>query len=53
MADQDAKRTLAGRIDALKNPAHRGDDFDRKSWLWLVVLGIALPVLLLVIGWWL
>jgi hypothetical protein len=26
-------------------------DFDRASWVWMVLLGVALPAVLLVIGW--
>jgi hypothetical protein len=30
-----------------------GADFDRASWVWMLLLGVALPAVLLAIGWWL
>ncbi len=50
---QDQKLTLAGRIRALKDPDHCGQDFDGRTWAWLVALGIVLPAILLIVGWWL
>ena len=43
---------LARRIEALdaRPPAA---DFDRAGWLWLALLGVALPLALIVLGWWL
>jgi len=41
---------LARRIDALEDDASQ-QDFDRRSWLWLVMLGVVLPLLLLIVGW--
>lgn len=41
---------LVRRIDALENAAAQRD-FDRRSWLWLVLLGVVLPVALLIVGW--
>lgn len=28
-------------------------DFDRTSWVWMILLGLVLPCVLLAIGWWL
>ena len=28
-------------------------DFDRSGWAWLVLFGIAVPLALIVLGWWL
>jgi hypothetical protein len=41
---------LEARIAALE-AAGPGADFDWLSWFWMILLGIALPVILLVIGW--
>jgi hypothetical protein len=30
-----------------------GADFDRASWVWMLLLGVALPAVLLALGWWL
>ena len=27
-------------------------DFDSASWLWMILLGVAIPLVLLVVGWW-
>jgi hypothetical protein len=41
---------LARRIDALEaQPA--AQDFDRISWVWLVLLGVLLPIAVLILGW--
>jgi hypothetical protein len=29
-----------------------GEDFDRPSWFWMIVLGVVIPAVLLCIGWW-
>lgn len=48
---------LKQRIEALErqNGEREGAmrDFDRRGWLWLALLGLALPIGLLVLGWWL
>jgi hypothetical protein len=44
---------LERRIRALENPAGQGQDFDGLSWFWLLTLGLALPIVTLVVGWWL
>jgi hypothetical protein len=41
---------LARRIEALDRPTV-AEDFDRVSWLWLVLLGVLLPIVLLILGW--
>jgi len=41
---------LEQRIEALEQqPA--AADFDRRSWVWLALLGVLLPLALLVLGW--
>jgi hypothetical protein len=50
MADE-LPAELEERISALENPAQQGSDFDLRSWLWLILLGLALPLSLLVWGW--
>jgi hypothetical protein len=42
---------LEARIAALEAGAARSD-FDGLSWFWMILIGIAIPILLLVIGWW-
>ena len=43
---------LAARLAAVE--AHAADaDFDRTSWIWMVLLGVLLPIVLLALGWWL
>ena len=44
---------LEHRIRALESPLAPDRDFDAWSWWWIGALGLAVPVLLLVIGWWL
>jgi hypothetical protein len=51
MATQQIPAELERRIRALETPAGQGEDFDGSSWFWLIVLGIALPVLALILGW--
>ncbi len=41
---------LEARIAALEAGAARSD-FDAASWLWMILFGIAVPVILLIIGW--
>jgi hypothetical protein len=42
---------LEARITAFERtpPA---PDFDAASWFWMIVLGLAIPLLLLAVGWW-
>jgi hypothetical protein len=42
---------LERRIDVLEGDAAARRDFDSRSWLWLILLGVALPVVLLILGW--
>jgi|GEM_PF-1811186 len=42
---------LEARLAALETGASRSD-FDGLSWFWMILIGIAIPLLLLVIGWW-
>ena len=43
---------LERRLAALESGAEQGRDFDARSWWWLGLLGIAIPLALLAIGWW-
>ncbi len=43
---------LEARLAAVE--AHGdGADFDRASWVWMLLLGVVLPAVLLALGWWL
>jgi hypothetical protein len=42
---------LEARIAALEGAAPR-PDFDTASWFWMILLGVALPLMLLAMGWW-
>ena len=42
---------LEARIAALEAAPPRAD-FDRRSWLWMILFGIAIPAGLLAVGWW-
>jgi hypothetical protein len=43
---------LEERIVALESQREVGEDFDARSWFWLIVLGVLTPVVLLQIAWW-
>lgn len=43
---------LEHRIAELESAGQCGEDFDRVSFGWLLLLGIVLPAALLLIGWW-
>jgi hypothetical protein len=43
---------LEERICALESQREVGDDFDTRSWFWLIVLGVVTPVALLLMSWW-
>jgi len=43
---------LEERIAALESQREVGEDFDARSWMWLMVLGVLVPVVLLLIAWW-
>jgi hypothetical protein len=47
-----APADLPERLAALESGTACGEDFDRASWIWLWLLGVAVPVLLLLAGWW-
>jgi hypothetical protein len=42
---------LEARIEAFERAAPR-PDFDAASWFWMMLLGVAIPLLLLIVGWW-
>jgi hypothetical protein len=42
---------LEARIAVLEREA-APSDFDALSWFWMVLIGLAIPILLLVVGWW-
>ena len=42
---------LEARIASFENAA-AAPDFDAASWLWMLLLGVALPLLMLAVGWW-
>ena len=41
---------LEARIAVLESAAS-DQDFDARSWFWMVLFGIALPAVLIVLGW--
>jgi hypothetical protein len=41
---------LERRVTALESPTEIGEDFDAKSWWWLVVLGAVVPLVCTVLG---
>ena len=42
---------LARRIEALEGDSVAAE-LDRRSWFWLILLGVATPAALLLWGWW-
>jgi hypothetical protein len=42
---------LEARIEEFERAAPR-PDFDGASWFWMMLLGIAIPLALLIVGWW-
>ena len=42
---------LEARLAALETGTEHSD-FDSLSWFWMLLIGIAIPILLLAIGWW-
>jgi hypothetical protein len=42
---------LEARITVVESAAPTSD-FDATSWLWMILLGVALPLMLLAVGWW-
>jgi hypothetical protein len=51
MARERLDPELERRIAALESGTDAGADFDVRSWLWMVLLGIVGPAALLVWGW--
>jgi hypothetical protein len=45
-------RELEARIAAFER-APPADDFDAASWFWMILLGVAIPLIMLAVGWWL
>ncbi len=41
---------LEARIRVLEDPANQGGEFDRQSWIWLLLLGVVLPAIVFVWG---
>jgi hypothetical protein len=41
---------LEARIEEFERAAPR-PDFDAASWFWMMLLGIAIPLLLIIVGW--
>lgn len=52
MADPGLPPELAARIEAFEH-APPAPSFDAASWVWMILLGVALPLALLAVGWWL
>ena len=44
--------TLEERLVALESGREMGEDFDSRSWFWMILLGVVIPVVLLCVGWW-
>jgi hypothetical protein len=42
---------LEARISAFERAESPGD-FDFASWFWMILLGVAIPLGLLAVGWW-
>ena len=42
---------LEARIAAIESAAPTSD-FDAASWLWMILLGVIIPLILLAVGWW-
>jgi len=49
-ADTQLPPELEARIAALEH-ADRREDFDRRSWVWMILFGILVPLALVLIGW--
>lgn len=43
---------LAERLAAIEANEGSRQGFDRRSWLWLLLLGVVVPAIALVFGWW-
>ncbi len=42
---------LEARIAVVESAATTSD-FDASSWFWMILLGVAIPLILLAVGWW-
>jgi len=42
---------LEARIAVVESAAPQSD-FDASSWFWMILLGVAIPLILLAVGWW-
>lgn len=42
---------LDRRLVAIESGAEGGSDFDAASWVWMILLGLVLPIALLIWGW--
>jgi hypothetical protein len=42
---------LEARIAVVENAAPTSG-FDAAGWLWMILLGVAIPLILLAVGWW-
>jgi len=49
--DEPLDPELERRIAALESGGETGADFDFASWVWIILLGVVLPVALLLWGW--
>jgi len=49
--DEPLDPELERRIAALESGGETGADFDAASWVWMILLGVVLPVALLLWGW--
>ena len=50
-ASESEEVELARRIELLEKPENQGPDFKPVDWMWIGALGVLLPVLLLLWGW--
>ena len=47
-----APATLEERLAALESGREMGEDFDIRSWFWMILLGVVIPIVLIWVGWW-
>lgn len=50
MATGQLEPELERRVALLEKPANQGQDYDGAAWAALIILGVALPLLALLIG---
>src|SRR6266403_3368146 len=48
---QELPDELERRLQALSDESAQGADFDPASWFWLLLLGLAGPIALIIAGW--